>query len=109
MTTIDPHQQICTLINVFTVLPGRHLELFELLKEATEQVMRKMPGYISANLHVSDDKKTVTNYAQWATLKDFQDMLKNEEAQKHMKRAASISTEFRPVTYNSIWTHFNDD
>ena len=107
MTTIDANQKICTLINVFTVSPERYLELFKLLKEATEQVMCKLPGYISANIHISDDKKTVTNYAQWASLQDFQNMLKNDEAQKHMKRAGSIATEFRPVTYSTIWTHTN--
>ena len=105
MTTIDSSKNFCTLINVFTVLPEKHLELFELLKIATEEVMCKLPGYVSANLHISDDKKTVTNYAQWATLQDFKNMLQNGEAQKHMKLAASIVTEFKPTTYNSIWTH----
>ena len=75
------------------------------MKEATEKVMCKLPGYVSANIHTSDDKKTVTNYAQWANIEKFQEMLKNEEAQKHMKKAASIATEFKPVTYNHIWTH----
>jgi len=105
MTTIDSSKKVCTLINVFTVAPEKHLELFNLLKEATENVMRKLPGYLSANLHISDDKKTITNYAQWASLADFQNMLKNEEAQLHMKKAGAIATEFRPVTYNEIWTH----
>ena len=71
MTTIDQNQQICTLINVFSVSPEKTQELFDILKEATEQVMSKLPGYISANLHISEDKKTLTNYAQWATLVDF--------------------------------------
>ncbi len=105
MTTIDSNKKICTLINVFAVDPEKHLELFEDLKEATENFMSKLPGYISANLHISDDKKTITNYAQWASLADFQSMLKNEEAQVHMKKAASIATEFKPVTYSEIWIH----
>ncbi len=109
MTTIDNSKNYCTLINVFTVMPEKHLELVELLKEATEKVMSKLPGYVSANIHISDDKKTVTNYAQWATLQDFQNILKNEEAQKHMKIAGSVATEFKPITYNSIWTHSNND
>lgn len=67
--------------------------------------MSKMPGYISANLHISDDKKTITNYAQWASIADFQSMLKNNEAQGHMKKAASVAVEFKPVTYSEIWTH----
>ncbi len=105
MTSIDNSKKICTLINVFSIEPEKHQELFKLLKEATENVMQKLPGYISANLHISDDKKTITNYAQWASLTDFQNMLKNEEAQGHMKNAASLATEFKPVTYNKIWTH----
>jgi antibiotic biosynthesis monooxygenase (ABM) superfamily enzyme len=109
MTTIDNSKNYCTLINIFTVLPEKHQELFMLLKEATEKVMCKLPGYVSANLHISDDKKTITNYAQWQTLQDFQNMLQNEEAQKHMKLAGVLASEFKPVTYNSIWTHSNND
>lgn len=105
MTTIDGNKNICTLINVFNVTPEKHQELFNLLKEATEKVMSKIPGYISANLHISDDKKTVTNYAQWESLEHFQAMLKNEEGQVHMKKAASLADSFTPVTYSEIWTH----
>lgn len=108
MATIDNANDYCTLINVFAVSPEKLQELFDVLKDATEKVMCKLPGYVSANLHISDDKKTLTNYAQWKTLQDFQNMLKNEEAQKHMKLAASIATGFTPVTYNRIWTHANN-
>ena len=105
MTTIDSSKKICTLINVFTVESEKHLDLFKLLMKATETTMCKIPGYISANLHISDDKKTITNYAQWASLADFLSMLKNEEAQVHMKEAASIAKEIKPVTYSEVWTH----
>ena len=105
MTAIDSNKKICTLINVFTVDPEKQLELFALLKEATEKVMSKMPGYLSANLHLGDDKKTVTNYAQWASLSDFQNMMKNQEAMVHMKQIAAFVSEIRPVTYSEIWTH----
>lgn len=109
MATIDNAGHYCTLINVFTVAPEKQVELFEHLKDATEQVMSKLPGYVSANLHLGDDKKTVTNYAQWATLEDYQNALKDEGALKHMKLAASMAIEFKPVTYSRIWTHTADD
>ncbi len=105
MTTIDSANKYCTLINVFTVAPEKSQELFDLLWEATETVMSKLPGCISANLHLSDDRKTVTNYAQWATLADYQNALKNEEALTHMKRAAALASSFTPTTYTEIWTH----
>ena len=105
MTTIDGNQKICTLINTFSVEPENHLALVEHLKEATEKVFIKMPGYLSANLHISDDKKTITNYAQWRSLEDYQKIFENQEVQKHMKLAASFATDFKPVVYNEIWTH----
>ena len=105
MTTIDGNNKICTLINVFTVTPEKHMELFEVLRTATEEVMAKLPGYISANLHISDDRKTVTNYAQWSSLEHFQKMMQDPKAQVHMKKAASLAIDFKPVTYGEIWTH----
>ncbi len=107
MVTIDSKSKICTLINVFTVAPEKSDELFNLLKEATEKVMYKLPGYISANLHVSDDKKTITNYAQWRAIEDFKSMLQNDEAKTHMQKAAGLAEKFEPKTYHFIWQHSN--
>ena len=109
MTTIDGNRKIYTLINVFSVEPENHIELFEHLKEATEKVFIKMPGYISANLHISDDKKTVTNYAQWRSLEEYHKIFKNEEVRKHMKLAASFAIDFTPVLYDKIWTHQSEN
>lgn len=105
MTTIDDSHHYCTLINVFTVAPEKCQELFAALQHATETVMSKLPGYVSANLHVSDDEKTVTNYAQWATLADYQNVLKDLAAREHMQQAAALATSFSPVTYSETWTH----
>jgi antibiotic biosynthesis monooxygenase (ABM) superfamily enzyme len=105
MVTIDSNKKICTFINVFTVEPEKHLELLELLKETTENIMSKLPGYISASIHLSFDKKTVTNYAQWESLEDFQNMLRNQDALIHRKKVAAIATDFKPATYGEIWTH----
>ena len=60
---------------------------------------------MSANLTVSDDQKTVTNYAQWATLADYQNVMNDAGAKQHMQRAASLAISFSPVTYDKIWMH----
>ena len=109
MTTIDPNKSLCTLINVFTVEPAKQKELFDSLVQASEEVMSKMEGYISANIHLGDDGKTVTNYAQWASLEDYQKVLKLPEVMEHLKTAAGLAIEFKPVTYNAIWTDSKDD
>ena len=109
MTTINPNKNICTLINVFTVEPGKQKELFDSLVEASEKVMSKQPGYISANIHLGDDGKTVTNYAQWASLEDYHKVLAAPEVKEHLKTAAGLALEFKPVTYSKIWTDVNSD
>jgi len=109
MTTIESNNKICTLINVFTVEPERQSELFENLKEASEKIFSKMPGYISANIHMGDDGKTITNYAQWASLEDSKNVVANHEVMHHMQKAAAIAKEFKPVTYHTVWAHSNND
>ena len=108
MTTIDSNKNICTLINVFTAEPAKQKELFDSLVAASEKLMSKMPGYISANIHMGDDGKTVTNYAQWASLQDYQNVLAMQEVKEHLKTAASLAIEFKPVTYITIWTDGNN-
>lgn len=109
MTTVNNANGYCTLINVFTVAPEKQMDLVHLLNEASETVMSKLPGYVSASIHLGDDHKTVTNYAQWATLEDYQNALKNEDAMTHMKQAAAAAINFKPVTYSRIWTCASDD
>jgi antibiotic biosynthesis monooxygenase (ABM) superfamily enzyme len=54
-TTISTDQDIATLINVFTVGLDNQQQLVDLLDEATTQVIRHLPGFISANIHASLD------------------------------------------------------
>ena len=64
MVTIAKDKDVVTLINVITVAPGNQQRLVDVLVDATQAVMRKQPGFISANIHRSFDGTRVTNYAQ---------------------------------------------
>ena len=101
MTTISKDPNVVTLINVFTVEPGKQQKLIDLLIEATEKTMRHLPGFISANLHRSLDGKQVVNYAQWRSRQDFEAMLHNPAAIPHMQEIASF-TKFDPNLYDVI-------
>lgn len=85
-----------TLINVFTVEPDRQQELVDLLVEATDAVMRELPGFVSANIHRSDDGRRVVNYAQWRSRADFDAMRSDPRAIPHMHRAAELA-QFDPI------------
>lgn len=105
MTTIEQNPPYATLINVFVVDPDRAGELADLLRDATEQTMRYVPGFISANLHVSADRTRVVNYAQWESAEHFQSMLADPEARVHMNQCASIATSFDPHLYTVESVH----
>lgn len=85
-------QPVATLINVFTVDPANQQKLIDVLTEATEQTMRHLPGFVSANIHRSLDGKRVANYAQWRSAGDFQAMLANPAVVPHMQKCRELAT-----------------
>ena len=105
MTTLDSKDGYLVMINTFVVDPSRADELIAALSHATEFGMRQRPGFISANLHISHDKRHVANYAQWRSKDDLDAMMKDPAAQVHMREAAGIATSFTPIYYDLLETH----
>lgn len=105
MTTIQEHSDHATLINVFTVEPQRAADLVALLRQATNDVMRHVPGFITANIHLSTDGTRVVNYAQWRSADDFQAMLADPVAREHMGRCADIAVSYDPHLYTVESVH----
>jgi quinol monooxygenase YgiN len=99
VTTISEEQDLVTLINVFKVEPENQQKLIQLLVDATEETMAKLPGFISANIHASLDGTRVTNYAQWRSVEDFRAIFKNPDALAHMPAISAIA-ESDPVLYD---------
>ena len=99
MTTLNPKDGFVVLINTFTVEPAKADDLYKELLEATEKGMKPRHGFVSANLHVSNDRTHVTNYAQWRSQADIDAMMADPTAQAHMKRAANIAVSFEPIYY----------
>ena len=99
MTTLDPDDNDIVLINTFAVEPDNAEALLGELIKATEQGMRRRPGFVSANLDISQDRKHVANYAQWRSQADIDAMMADPDAQAHMRRAADLATAFDPIYY----------
>jgi len=96
MVTIRKGRDVLTLVNVFSVRPENQQKLVDMLVEATDETMKKMPGFISASIHRSLDGTKVVNYAQWRSKTDFDAMRQNPAAQPHMAAVAAIAT-FDPI------------
>jgi catechol 2,3-dioxygenase-like lactoylglutathione lyase family enzyme/quinol monooxygenase YgiN len=98
--TLDPKGGYLTFLNTFTVEPDNAERLLQALRNATHQFFRHQPGFISANLHISHDRRRVVNYAQWRSKQDYVAMTKQPEVQAHMKQAAGLAISFDPVDYD---------
>ena len=80
------------VLNTYTVPPENQDELIELLNFASVDVMKKMPGFISACIHHGHDGTKVVNYAQWQDRASFDEMLKNKKAQVYVQEASRIAS-----------------
>jgi len=97
-TTIERGAPVVTLINVFTVDPTKQEALVRVLDEATEKVIKDMPGFVSANIHRSLDGHHVVNYAQWESREAMDAMLAHQACQQHLRDAAALAG-FEPYLY----------
>ena len=99
MTHITTRGNVVTIINVFTVESANQDALVGLLTRATDETIRHMPGFISANIHRSVDGVRVTNYAQWRSRADLEAMLRHPAAMPHLKEATELATNVDPHVY----------
>jgi quinol monooxygenase YgiN len=103
-STIRAGAPLVTLINVFTVDPENQQRLVELWQQATDEVMRHLPGFVSANVHRSLDGTKVVNYAQWESRDAFNAMLQNPAAGAYVSKLAEIGTP-APVLCEVVSVH----
>lgn len=99
MTTLDPDDGHMVLINTFTVTPENADALLAELSRATESRIRHVPGFVSANLHVSDDRRHVANYGQWRSRADYDAFLRDPAMREHLEAAADFAASFDPIIY----------
>jgi quinol monooxygenase YgiN len=99
MTALNPNDGYVVLINTFRVKPGRADDLISLLTTATENTVQHLPGFISANFHVSKDGSRVLNYAQWRSTEDFEGAMRAPQFQEHIKQVKELIDSFDPVLY----------
>jgi hypothetical protein len=64
LATLDPSAGYLTVINTYAVAPERAEALLELLIRATEETLKYVPGFVTANFHMNVDRTQVVNYAQ---------------------------------------------
>ena len=104
-TQLDEADGYFVVINMFSVEPERADDLLKVLSDATEEDVSKRAGFVSANFHVSKDRKFVTNYAQWRSEADLNAMMADPKGRESLAAAGRIATKVDPVFYDLIRTY----
>jgi antibiotic biosynthesis monooxygenase (ABM) superfamily enzyme len=65
-STIRAGDQVVALINVFSCTPDNQQRLVEAWQRGTDELMRHLPGFISANIHRSLDGTIVPPIRGWS-------------------------------------------
>ena len=99
LITLDPQAGHVTLINTYVVAPERAEELLDFLVRSTIETIRHVPGFVSANLHVSADRTQVVNYAQWKNKEAIAAARENPKVQALMRGQLQIASTFTPIPY----------
>jgi quinol monooxygenase YgiN len=89
--SIRPDRDVATLVNVFVVEPDHQDQLIQVLKEGTETLFRKQPGYIATSFHKSQDGRRVINYGQWRSPKDIEAFRAKPEIGDYFKRVRALA------------------
>ena len=90
MTTLSLDNKLTTVIIIVSVEPSRQDELIAAIEEFLETV-KTQPGFVSANLHKSLDGVKVANYAQWASMEDFEAFSNNTEVQQKAEKLFTLA------------------
>ena len=99
LTTLDPRTGYVTIINTYAVKPERVEALLGFLVHATNETIRYVPGFVSANLHVNFDRTQVINYAQWKSREAIAAARENPKVVALMREQLQIADSFTPILY----------
>lgn len=69
-SVVESGSSLFTFVNVFTVTPGKRVEMVDYFAH-TIPFVRRQPGYVSTNLVVSADSRYAVNIGQYETRRDF--------------------------------------
>lgn len=89
--TVTADSAITTVVSTFTVEPDKQQELLVLLTTSAGW-LTKLPGFIGAAFHPSNDGTRIVNYAQWESEDALKNLLSNPAMAEHRKQLSAIAS-----------------
>ena len=100
MTEI-PRNGIVTQITTVKLPPGKQDEVLALMKERA-RFMATQPGFVSINLHRSQDGSHVVNYIQWKNAEQLAAAHRSPEFRQKWPHFGEIAEQIDPCLYEVV-------
>ena len=100
--TIAVDTDFATQINIATVEPENQPKLVELLREATDSMFTKMPGWISTSILKGKDGRRVFIYSQWRSSADIEAFRKDPNIARYLQDITALA-KFEAVACDVIY------
>lgn len=81
-----------TGINFIDVSPEKSQEIIKVFSNYYKNILQNMNGFVSANLHKSDDGTRIINYVQWDSFDGLTSLFRDETAKEFNKELKEISS-----------------
>ncbi|MFN8108894.1 MAG: antibiotic biosynthesis monooxygenase family protein [Thermoleophilia bacterium] len=86
---IDKDSSIFTVVNEFHVTPEQQGEILRVFPPLMTDVVSRIPGFVSGNLHISADGERVLTYYQWRSKEAYEAFLADPQAASRVSEVIS--------------------
>ena len=101
MPDIDKNQRVVTQITTVKTRPDNQDEVLALMKERAK-FMARQPGFVSVNLHRSEDGTHVVNYIQWTDKERLAAAHHSPEFRKKWPKFGELVQDVEPALYDVV-------
>ena len=101
MPAILQDNSVVTQITTVKMRPDNQDEVLKLMKERA-RFMAKQPGFVSVNLHRSEDGSHVVNYIQWTDKERLAAAHHSPEFRKKWPRFGELVQDVEPALYDVV-------
>jgi heme-degrading monooxygenase HmoA len=100
--TIAVDTDLATQINIATVEPENQPKLVQLLRDATDTLFSKMPGWISTSILKGKDGRRVLIYSQWRSSADIEAFRKDPNIARYLQDITALA-KFEAVACDVVY------
>ena len=101
MPAIRQDNSVVTQITTVKMRPDNQDEVLKLMKERA-RFMAKQPGFVSVNLHRSEDGSHVVNYIQWTDKERLAAAHHSPEFRNKWPRFGELVQDVEPALYDVV-------